>query len=327
MPKPILLILGRFNPLHIGHKLKVILPAMQQVKFDSKEKEPYIITVLGTCNEDRDLQKNPLNFQQRKNMVLITMSELLQTELSGNLSEDNRQKLQEHNGDISSIFDVDASFIAHYDSPKKNTPPSLDPLHERIVDHCNKYKIPTSSLSSFSTVKDGELGRAYQIEGRIYEQTSQLSAVARHLGFNHEQSLVHDDGNVISATNIRRDLSRNFISLSPRTFVYLQQEMALAHLNERQIGEDKSGDRVKIEDANAFISELLEKDLLLSFGSSRTNPVEVSKVELPYIDSLRYYHDVSKIGGNKEKPSAITTHAESNSKAIINSQNNGRGNT
>jgi len=314
MPKPAFLILGRFNPLHIGHKLKVIMPAMQQIKFDAKEPHPYLITILGTCNHDRDLLKNPLNFEQRKELVLITMSELLQTELSGNLSEHNRQKLEQHHGDVRSIINVDASFIAHFDSSKNNTPPSLDPLHERIVEHCAKYEIPTSSLSAFSSVKDGELGKAYQIEGKIYEQTSQLSAVGRHVGFDSKQVDVSNEAHVINATNIRRNFATNFISLSPRIFTYIQQEMALAHLNERPIGENKSGDRATIEDAKAFTAELLAKNLLISFGSSEKNPTEITQVEEPYIDSLHYYHDVAKL--NVDKPSTITTHVKSGAKSI-----------
>ncbi len=281
-------ILGRMNPLHLGHKYKLIAPALQGHSFTSQTPETHLISILGSVNICDS--KNPFSGSQREEMVMITTSELLQSQLRDSVSEENLAKLSDLKG-IDLVIDRSSSFIYYRDSfPNELTnPPSLDRLKRSVEDHCEKHKISTSRLEFYSSVRSGEAGPEYKIDGVSYKNTAQLTAVAKSLGASYQEYPASQESEVISATRVRNNLVESFDCISPGIFRFIQNEMGLSILNKRLIGADKSSD--KVTDASGFVGELAKQGRLLSFTPKGSAVVE--NVPPDRMADFMYYREIA----------------------------------
>lgn len=118
------LMLGRFNPLHKGH-------AHCLGEIFMRYNHPYIM--LGSCNDDRDLSKNPFSAWQREEMIKCAMpvGRVLTT-----VEARNANKIP--------------NFLRHYDVKYEG---GASPLYKTILAFCEEHKIPVPPIELFYTRK------------------------------------------------------------------------------------------------------------------------------------------------------------------------------
>jgi hypothetical protein len=266
---------GRFNPLHTEHEDKVLTELLLRSSFlqtrNLHPNLPPFVIVMGSSGDDRDISKNPFSFEQRVEMILITMLKLLKDARFQISDEDLKSILTTE--DLGRFINKDAAFLKYADSNIPHTPPSLDRLADSIRTHCQSHNIPLEALFNYVAVKPGENGRIYQIDGKIYEDMHQMTAVAKALGYQYQQDSVPESDKIVSATQIRENLGENFQLLSPEVFFYIQKQLALAFLNNRKVGDPQASDSSK--DYKDFCDQLFLENKMLALNGAVAEIVDI----------------------------------------------------
>ncbi len=252
--------LGRFQPFHVGHESLVTnLMTAAAVVGDapSNSNLPRIILAIGASNEDRDTEKNPFSFEQRAIMAQFAMPWLF-------------------------LQDIDPKNHPSFLRYTETNPPSFEPLIEQVEAHCTKHGIPTWSLEFFTSVKPGDQ-RNIVTRVATYRDSHPVAGLARSFGCGFSVcGLEREDNSIISATDLRTDLSSSFHLLQPPVLRYVEKELMLASLNHREVGADNSSDRFKSEEAeNALLAVFAEgKMLQLKGAEAEVVTVPESKKDL-----------------------------------------------
>lgn len=238
----VLTTIGRFAPFHRGH----------QEAFLEVWNDPQSLIFLGAAEDKyRFTIKDPFSVSQRTGMIQAVYP---------NLGEKN--------------------FSPYWDTAEGRTnPPSLDGMVRQIKGVCDERGINFSSLVFVVPFKP-EDGHDVMIEGKVYSNTHHLIATAQHYGLDCKiLDLKKENGALINATDLRKDLPKNFHLLDPKVLRYIQDEMQLSVLNNRLIGADQSGDKYKIDEARGAVGALSQENKMLGFDLE--NPGMAKIVDVP----------------------------------------------
>lgn len=243
--------IGRYQIVHKGHQ-KVYDDLLQNSS--SPSPLPPALIMIGSADykalekDPKKLLKNPFNFLQRAQMIQSVLPEMPQGDPYEN-----------------------PSFLPYIGTYNNTTPPSLERMAEQLKTHCKKYNLPIEYIVPVISVKHDDR-QTFQIYGKIYENSHQMSVLAKGLGLAHIEFDVVSQ-NAIHASDIRKDFAQNFHQLDPRITRFVQLELMKANLNNRAIGEDANSDRyLDCEDA---LKNLMEEGKMLALDGITPKIIDI----------------------------------------------------
>lgn len=249
------LMLGRFNPLHKGH-------AQCLREMFMRYNHPYIM--LGSCNDDRDLSKNPFSAWQREEMIRCAMP-------SGRvITTDAAQQANKI-----------PNFLRHSDVKYEG---GISPLYQTIITFCETHKIPVPPIELFYTRKPVDIrpDGTHHLDhmGRIKD--------VKLVDFGLSEEFEH-----ASATLVREVLKRGDI-LELRKLVplpvadFIMEAMIAASLHKVSVGQLTSSQKLDKE-VGAFVCSLENYVPVLGSGGkvglakSMDVKYAVSRIEQPHL--------------------------------------------
>lgn len=274
--------LGRFEPFHYGHESLIYSLVDNFPPVDSTL--PRVIVAIGASNHDRDTKKNPFSFEQRAIMAQMAMPHLFSPDLINIDPKDNPAFLR---------------FV-------ETNPPSFEPLLHQTIEHCTRHGIPTNILEFFASVKPGD-ERTIVTPHKTYIDSHPLAGLARSLGcgFNICGMRVND-GTIINATSIRTSLVNNFHLLRPVVFQYIQEQLALAYINNREVGANQDSDKYNIDEAKEFLRTLEMENCILNMNGALPEIIDVPLERQEILASYRALAFKERFQFNDSKPSLST---------------------